>query len=291
MSKLQTCLIFFSLVIILILFCTKTYARLMPLKRLVKKWFIVLDYDESRFPKNIKKLAKQYDLAIFDADWHPPINLLRYKMCLIGYISIGEAETYRSYWQKIKDKDWVIEENPHWEGNYYVDIRNKEWQDLIINEVIPGIKAQGFKGLFLDTIDTAEMLEETDSIKYIGAQQAMMQFIRRIRRAYPDLYLISNNGFSILKQIGANIDACLVEDIHTMVDFENDSYKKVPKEDRLYKVRILQYIMKKYRIPVLNIDYADSKDKRSIHRCIRNSRRLGFIPYVAEKNLDRIYGK
>ena len=42
---------------------------------------------------------EQYDLIAFDSDSHPPIADLKAKgKTLLGYISFGEAEDYRSYY-------------------------------------------------------------------------------------------------------------------------------------------------------------------------------------------------
>ena len=57
---------------------------------------------------------------------------------LITYISIGEAENYRYYWESSWDADedgdpdegapdWLDIENPEWEGNYKVHYWDTEW--------------------------------------------------------------------------------------------------------------------------------------------------------------------
>jgi len=47
-------------------------------------------------------------------------------------------------------------------GSWLVDIRDKDWQSLLLETVIPNIFAKGFHGLFLDTVDKAAYLEEKD---------------------------------------------------------------------------------------------------------------------------------
>ena len=39
---------------------------------------------------------------------------------LLAYMSVGEAENYRFYWQdswEVGDPPWLDAENPNWEGN------------------------------------------------------------------------------------------------------------------------------------------------------------------------------
>jgi len=257
-----------------------------PLSR-VKKWFILLDYSPDRAVT--ASSIGQYDMAILDPDSHPPLEGVRDKTLLIAYVSIGEAEDYRSYWNEIKDKSWVIEENPDWAGNYYVDVRDRVWQDLIVEEVVRSVKEKGFDGIMMDTIDTSRMLEDMGPKKYRGAETSMVRLVRRIRRAYPDLLLVSNNGFSVLERIAPYLDGMLAEDINMMPDFVKGGYIKVPEEVRAYRVDILEKCSGEHGLPVFNIDYAPAGDKASEKYCVSRSRELGFRPYVAETALDRIY--
>ena len=56
------------------------------------------------------------------------------KRLVISYMSIGEAENYRYYWQSSwtsNKPSWMGKENPDWAGNYKVWYWEKEWQDII----------------------------------------------------------------------------------------------------------------------------------------------------------------
>lgn len=256
----------------------------------VEKWFILLDYDPSRSAVSESDMAA-YDMAILDADSHPPIAGLRNKPILIAYVSLGEAESYRSYWSGIKDRPWIIGENPHWKENYYVDVRDKEWQDLLIEKVIPDIVAKGFDGIFMDTLDTAMMLEAENATAYSGSNDAMAFLVASIRAAFPKLLMISNNGFMILDEIAPDIDGALVEDITMMIDFENNGYKKVPEREGNYKIAALTALAKEHHLPIFVIDYVSERDSVLRQFCIQKSKALGFRPYVAEKDLDRIYAQ
>ncbi|MBN1597442.1 MAG: endo alpha-1,4 polygalactosaminidase [Bacteroidales bacterium] len=84
---------------------------------------------------------------------------------VIAYMSIGEAEDYRGYWQNewySNPPDWIEEENPDWEGNYIVRYWNPEWQQIIYgnnNSYLKSIIDQGFDGAYLDIIDAFEYFE------------------------------------------------------------------------------------------------------------------------------------
>lgn len=85
---------------------------------------------------------------------------------VIAYISIGEAENYRYYWQenwKINNPSWLKEKNPDWPDNYKVQYWNQEWQNIIYgndNSYLKKIIDSGFDGAYLDIIDAFEYFEK-----------------------------------------------------------------------------------------------------------------------------------
>jgi len=84
---------------------------------------------------------------------------------VIAYISIGEAENYRYYWNSHWVNDppiWLDEENPDWQGNFKVRYWEPGWQKIIYgtqNSYIKKILDDGFDGAYLDIIDAFEFFE------------------------------------------------------------------------------------------------------------------------------------
>ncbi len=84
---------------------------------------------------------------------------------VIAYMSIGEAEDYRYYWQPSWEPgspDWLGRENPDWEGNYKVGYWDTGWQDIIFgndDSYLKKILDAGFDGVYLDIIDAYEYYE------------------------------------------------------------------------------------------------------------------------------------
>lgn len=87
------------------------------------------------------------------------------KRLVISYMSIGEAENYRYYWQtnwNINKPDWLDAENPDWAGNFKVRYWNADWQNIIYgndNSYLKKILNAGFDGVYLDIIDAFEYYE------------------------------------------------------------------------------------------------------------------------------------
>ena len=121
--------------------------------------------------------ATNYDLLIMDlffqdtiAFTSSEINALKSKAnggtrLIIAYMSIGEAENYRYYWQTAWDTtppSWMSTENPDWPGNWKVKYWEQAWQDIIFgnnNSYLKKIIDAGFDGAYLDIIDAFEHFE------------------------------------------------------------------------------------------------------------------------------------
>jgi len=121
--------------------------------------------------------ATDYDLLIIDLFYQDTLALsaadvagLKNKAnggsrLVVAYLSIGEAEDYRYYWQskwKQDRPDWLAAENKHWPGNYKVRYWQKGWQDLIFGKTdayLDRILEAGFDGVYLDIIDAFEYFE------------------------------------------------------------------------------------------------------------------------------------
>ncbi len=84
---------------------------------------------------------------------------------VVAYMSIGEAEDYRYYWQpdwKNQRPEWMEKENPDWPGNYKVRYWKMGWREIIYgndNGYLDKILNAGFDGVYLDIIDGFEYFE------------------------------------------------------------------------------------------------------------------------------------
>lgn len=164
---------------------------------------------------------------------------------VISYLSIGEAETYRDYWQAAWESAppvWLAEENPEWEGNIKVAYWNTDWQQIIF-AMVDGIVDAGFDGLYLDIIDAYGYWEEdaprADADFY---RDAMVDFVTAIRaRAEArmadtgtsrDFAIIGQNGEDLVEDPAylAAVDGIGKEDLYFFYPHGTPgSFREVPK--------------------------------------------------------------
>lgn len=120
--------------------------------------------------------ATTYDLFIIDAFYDEQMLTAKEVAALqtkpngarrlvIAYMSIGEAEDYRYYWQegwKPGNPEFIERENPNWKGNYKVRYWDPAWQAVIFGSAdayVDRILNAGFDGAYLDIIDAYEYFE------------------------------------------------------------------------------------------------------------------------------------
>ena len=120
-----------------------------------------------------------YGVVIIDAFYfdelltQQDLNLIKKKesgaeRLIISYMSIGEAEDYRYYWQdewKAGNPEWIVAENPNWEGNFKVKYWDEGWKAYIYGNqesYLQKILDAGFDGVYLDIIDAFYYFEELE---------------------------------------------------------------------------------------------------------------------------------
>jgi cysteinyl-tRNA synthetase len=145
-----------------------------------KNFLYLIDPGEFPTPGSFVMAVNQshYDVVIMDMDINElgsftsqDIALMKQKINggyrkVICYMSIGEAEDYRSYFKpywKTTPPDFIVAEDPAWSGNYKVQYWNKRWQDIIYgnsNSYLQRIIDKGFDGVYLDIVDAYEFFEK-----------------------------------------------------------------------------------------------------------------------------------
>ena len=131
-------------------------------------------------PKPPVELLSKFERVIVEAD-----NISTAELALIAkegasvfaYVSIGEVSSTRKWYSKVK-KNWILGKNIAWDSDV-MDLNNPEWQDFLISEVIEPLWGKGYRGLFLDTLDSFKLFALT-SKKQKTQSTALHQFLTKI---------------------------------------------------------------------------------------------------------------
>lgn len=233
----------------------------------------------------------RFDLAVFDGTFHP--DLVRREdggPVILGYLSTAEVLEHGPFWSGVMGSDILVRKKPYW-NSWVLDIRNQEWQDLLVLEAVPGILEQGFDGVFLDTLDSALALELwTDEPRFRGTKQAVIGLMDRLRHAHPDAVIAVNRGLPVLPDIAGSMDILVVEGLSSIYEGPESGYEAVKPDVRSLLVSQLEAGLVKFpRLPVLTLDYAPEERPDLVRDAVTYSRGKGFVPYVSTVKLDRIY--
>lgn len=242
---------------------------------------------------------KKFDMAIIDPSGETKSGIRELEDSgtkTIAYLSIGEVASWRWYYDLV-DKSWAIGKNANWDS-FQIDVRNQGWHDLILNKVIPRIKALGVQGLFLDTVDTVDVEP--------AMKDSMVQLIKQIREKYPNFILVMNRGFSVMDKAIPYVDGVMFEDFSTTVDWSTVDWSTSPpqavyhkwKSDNLqWTTNIAKRLgewQKRTGLTVLSLDYANPGDQKMINYAYDRASSFGknlwdFVPYVSTLDLMHIY--
>jgi len=238
---------------------------------------------------NIRQF-ESFDLLVLDSKYHPALQPLKAQnKKMLGYLSLGEVESHRSYFTEVKNQNMLLMENKFWPGSFFVDLRNPLWTQRVIEDLIPAILHQGFDGIFIDTMDNPGHLERTDPVKYKGMVKAAVNLLRAIKIHYPKVPVMLNRGYELYPKGAQYVEMVLGESIYTDYDFDKKAYKVVKGKDYKLQVKWLKDAKKKKpSLQVFTLDYWDPKDKKGIEQIYKVQRTNGFHPYVSTIKLDTV---
>jgi cysteinyl-tRNA synthetase len=255
----------------------------------------VMVVDAARGPRPADTLARE-DVARFQAR---PDGTRR---IVLAYLSIGEAESYRYYWQahwRTNQPSWLALENKQWRENYRVRFWEPAWQDIffkrrqtvadrLLERLAPSRKRYldriieaGFDGVYLDRVDAFYEWEATRP----SAESEMAAFVAALadyaRTRRPGFLIIPQNAEELLRDDGYRrvIDAIAKEDLFFGLD---GAERENAPDDVQRSVALLDHA-KQRGLPVFVVEYVSSATKRS--NAERRARDLGYRIQFADRLL------
>lgn len=246
----------------------------------------------------------QYNLAFYYGP-HPPVEILSFFKNVViepssglnphvlekegakvyAYASLGEAINLNQYGKPI-DKSWVLAKNQNWQS-LVLDQTNPAWQAFFINQLITPLWNKGYRGFFLDTLDSYRIVSE-DPQKMKKQQEGIISTIRAIKAKYPDAKLILNRGFEVLPEIKTLVDGVVAESLFNGWNNQKKEYFQVSEKDRQALLKEL-YAVKKMGIPVTVVDYLSPKDAAKAEAAAKKIADLGFNPWITDSSFTQIY--
>ncbi len=170
---------------------------------------------------------------------------------VLGYVSLGEVNEAAAHFPRIKDV--TLGENEIW-NSYILDIENEETRQALM-EIFDYNMKKGLDGMFLDNIDNYTEFGPTPEKK-----EELLSFLQSLNIIYPNIYLMQNAGVSIIKDTNEYINSVAKESIASDYDFKSKKYQLRNNEVFTKLLKELDVEFKKYEIPVVLIEYADTPE-------------------------------
>ena len=211
-------------------------------------------------------------------------NLHYQNKVLIAYLSIGEAENYRNYWQE----DWkpgnpvfLDKENPNWKGNFKVKYWYSDWQKIVFDSLFKIID-KGYDGVYLDIVDAYDYFDDKG---YADSRLNMVNLVIAIskyaKNQNKDFLIVPQNSEELIVENGYlnAIDGVGRESLWFLCDSLQD------KDELAISLSYLNQIIEANKF-VFAINYCQKEE--NIENFITLAQKYGFIPYIGPRELDNI---
>lgn len=229
----------------------------------------------------------QFDRLVLEPDniaQQELLSMTRRGVIAYAYLSVGEVGPTRAYASEM-DPQWLLGKNPAWESDV-LDLANPELRRFLIDRA-GKLQADGYGGLFLDTMDSFYLIADTESER--ARQQAgLVALVRGFAAKYPTLRIMTNRGFEVLDEIAPYIDSVAAESLYAAWNNEEQRYGDVPEKDREWLLGKLEHARNDLQLDVIAIDYVPAAQRDKARVVAARIASHGFIPWVANPSLDLV---
>lgn len=227
---------------------------------------------------------KLFDIVVVEPDHgQDPVAYRKTGSELYAYVSVAEVQASRPYYPEIPAA-WKMARNGDWNSDV-VDQTPAEWPEFFANKVVGPLWQKGYRGFFLDTLDSYRLARQFDE----AAQQAgIVRVIELLHQRYPGIQLILNRGFEIVPRVKDKVKMVAVESLFRGWNAGTQRYEPVKPEDREWLLGQLRTIRERDGLPILAIDYVAPQDRALTRSTAEQIKALGFIPWVTDGHVKTV---
>lgn len=215
------------------------------------------------------------------------IGDLKKNKSILAYLSIGEAEKFRSYWKDSWDGNkpkWIGKESLHWKGVYAIrDVSNDTWEK-IVRDRIDDIIAKGYSGVVLAGIPSyKEQLSDKSRTQMINFVIEMSQYAKAKKPGFTVFVMDSEELLANDTYMKA-IDGIVKQNLYYSWKTNGSTGPKNSDEDISKSLEFLRKAKRSGK-NVLVIEYVQGKPWTEVKDDIRKE---GFLGYSAPRQLSSL---
>ncbi len=228
---------------------------------------------------------KAFDIAVIEPDhgFDPMAYRSGSSSELFAYVSVGEVHPSRTYAERIP-KEWRVGTNTAWQS-VVVDQSQPSWPAFFADEVVGPLWARGYRGFFLDTLDSYHLFAGADAA---AQQRGLVALIRLLRVRFPGVRLILNRGFELLPALRDEVFAVAAESLYRSWDARKKRYVEVSRADREWLLGQLTTARDQYGVTAISIDYVAPDARELARETARKIVAHGIVPYVTDGALEHL---
>lgn len=203
----------------------------------------------------------------------------------LAYASVGEVNRHDPVHDRVPAA-WRIGIDKVW-NSAVIDQRPADWPAWFVENVARPQWALGYRGFFLDTLDSYQLVATTPEAR---AEQlaGVVRVIKALKAAFPEARIIMNRGFEALPEVARDVDMVAAESLYRSWDQASLRYRTVSDKDREWLQRRLEQVRREHNLPVLAIDYVPPQERELARGTARQIRQQGFVPWVTSAQLDTL---
>lgn len=227
---------------------------------------------------------RAFDLVVVDPDHKThQADALAPTTQVYAYVSVTEVQPSRAYHPDIP-ANWKLARNQDWQSEV-IDQSVAAWPDFFANRVVAPLWERGFRGFFLDTLDSYRLAGQFDEQ---AQQQGLVRVIETLHQRFPGIRLIFNRGFDILPRLQGKVEMVAAESLYQRWNAKTRRYEEVPAQDRQWLMEQLRTVQQRDGLPALVIDYVAPHDRALTRATAQKIQQDGFIPWVTDAQLATI---
>lgn len=227
---------------------------------------------------------KVFDIVVVEPDHgYDPQAQRQRGLELFAYASVAEVQPSRSYFKDIPVA-WQLSLNKDWQS-VVVDQTPKEWPAFFADRVIAPLWQKGYRGFFLDTMDSYRLANRFDET---AQQEGLVRLIEGLHARFPGIRLIMNRGFEIAPRVKGMVEMVAAESLFRRWNAAANQYEEVPAHDREWLLSQLRTVRDQWGIPGLVIDYVPPHDRATARETARRIQAAGFTPWVSDAALSTV---
>lgn len=227
---------------------------------------------------------KLFDVVVVEPDHgYDPAAFRVHGGDLYAYASVAEVQPSRPYFKDVPAA-WQLARNGQW-NSIVIDQTPAEWPAFFADRVIGPLWKQGYRGFFLDTLDSYRLASQFDEA---AQQDGLVRVVQTLHQRYPGIKLILNRGFEVIPRLKGQVAMVAAESLYRGWNASTRRYEPVAEASRTWLLGQLTTIRERDGIPVLAIDYVAPHDRTLARETAQRIRGHGFAAWVTDSDLSTV---